>query len=119
MRRTLRAGALQDAWHGARGQPGRFRQVAGGSGGRETVMATSATIHSHAPQGFIRTQLLSLDHKVIGIQYFFLALTAVVVGRFSALLMRMHMSWPRLAVPLIVEVKPETYDEALTLETRI
>ena len=34
-------------------------------------MATSATAHAHAgPQGFIRKYIFSLDHKVIGIQYF-------------------------------------------------
>ena len=57
-------------------------------------MATAATVHSHAPQGFIRKYIFSLDHKVIGIQYFFLALTAVFVGMFLSLLMRIHMVWP-------------------------
>ena len=57
-------------------------------------MATAATVHSHAPQGFIRKYIFSLDHKVIGIQYFFLALTAVFVGMFLSLLMRIHMIWP-------------------------
>ena len=71
-------------------------------------MATSATIHSHAPQGFIRKYIFSLDHKVIGIQYFFLALTAVFVGMFLSLLMRIHMIWPNAALPLIGEIKPET-----------
>ena len=43
-------------------------------------MATTASIHAHAaPQGFIRKYIFSLDHKVIGLQYYFLALTAVFV----------------------------------------
>ena len=47
------------------------------------IMATSAPVHAHAaPQGFIRKYIFSLDHKVIGIQYYFLALTAVFVGMF-------------------------------------
>ena len=37
LRRTLRAWALQDARHGPRRQPGGFRQVAGGTGGGETI----------------------------------------------------------------------------------
>ena len=37
LRRTLRAGSLQDARHGPRRQPGGFRQVAGGTGGGETI----------------------------------------------------------------------------------
>ena len=37
LRRTVRAWALQDARHGPRRQPGGFRQVAGGTGGGETI----------------------------------------------------------------------------------
>ena len=29
-------------------------------------MATTATIHSHAPQGFVRKYIFSTDHKTIG-----------------------------------------------------
>jgi cytochrome c oxidase subunit I len=82
-------------------------------------MATPATIHSHAPQGFIRKYIFSLDHKVIGIQYFFLALTAVFVGMFLSLLMRVHMIWPTAAIPLIGEIKPETYLSLLTMHGTI
>ena len=36
----------------------------------------SHAIHAHAaPTGFIRKYIFSLDHKVIGLQYYFLALT--------------------------------------------
>ena len=42
--------------------------------------------HQHsAPQGFIRKGIFSLDHKVIGLQYYFLALTAAV-GMFFPLM---------------------------------
>ena len=52
--------------------------------------------HAHAaPQGFIRKYVFSLDHKVIGIQYYFLALVSVFVGMALSLLMRVHMIWPR------------------------
>jgi len=82
-------------------------------------MATPATVHSHAPQGFIRKYIFSLDHKVIGIQYFFLALTAVFVGMFLSLLMRIHMIWPAAAIPLIGEIRPETYLSLLTMHGTI
>ena len=82
-------------------------------------MATAATVHSHAPQGFIRKYIFSLDHKVIGIQYFFLALTAVFVGMFLSLLMRIHMVWPNAALPLVGEIKPETYLALLTMHGTI
>ena len=82
-------------------------------------MATAATVHSHAPQGFIRKYIFSLDHKVIGIQYFFLALTAVFVGMFLSLLMRVHMIWPTANWPLVGEIKPETYLAFLTMHGTI
>jgi len=82
-------------------------------------MATPATVHAHAPQGFVRKYIFSLDHKVIGIQYFFLALTAVFVGMFLSLLMRIHMIWPTAALPLLGEIKPETYLSLLTMHGTI
>ena len=82
-------------------------------------MATSATIHAHAPQGFIRKYIFSLDHKVIGLQYYFLALVAVFVGMFLSLLMRIHMIWPTAVLPLVGEIKPETYLQLLTMHGTI
>ena len=52
-------------------------------------------VHAHAaPTGFIRKYIFSLDHKVIGIQYWLLALVAVFVGMALSLLMRLHLVWP-------------------------
>jgi cytochrome c oxidase subunit I len=83
-------------------------------------MATSATIHSHAaPLGFIRKYIFSLDHKVIGLQYYFLALVAVFVGMFLSLLMRVHMVWPTAVLPLVGEIKPETYLQLMTMHGTI
>ena len=76
--------------------------------------------HAHAaPQGFIRKYIFSLDHKVIGLQYFFLALTAVFVGMFLSLLMRIHLIWPTASLPLFGEIKPETYLSLLTMHGTI
>jgi cytochrome c oxidase subunit 1 len=83
-------------------------------------MATTATPHAHAgPQGFIRKYIFSLDHKVIGIQYFFLALTAVWVGMFLSLLMRIHLVWPLANLPIVGEIKPEQYLSLLTMHGTI
>jgi cytochrome c oxidase subunit 1 len=83
-------------------------------------MATHAPLHAHAaPQGFIRKYVFSLDHKVIGIQYYFLALTAVFVGMFLSLLMRIHLIWPTAVLPLVGEIKPETYLSLLTMHGTI
>src|SRR5438477_711245 len=90
------------------------------AGGGETVMATSEVVHAHAaPQGFIRKYIFSLDHKVIGIQYFFLALTAVWVGMILSLLMRVHMVWPGASIPFLGEIKPETYLQLMTMHGTI
>jgi cytochrome c oxidase subunit 1 len=78
------------------------------------------TVHAHAaPTSWIRKYVFSLDHKVIGIQYFFLALTAVFVGMFLSLLMRIHLIWPAAALPLLGEIKPETYLTLLTMHGTI
>ena len=82
-------------------------------------MATPASVHAHAPQGFIRKYIFSLDHKVIGIQYFFLALTAVFVGMFLSLLMRIHLIWPTASLPLVGTIQPETYLSLLTMHGTI
>jgi cytochrome c oxidase subunit 1 len=77
-------------------------------------------VHAHAaPTSWIRKYVFSLDHKVIGIQYFFLALTAVFVGMFLSLLMRIHLIWPAAVLPLIGEIKPETYLTLLTMHGTI
>jgi cytochrome c oxidase subunit 1 len=86
-------------------------------------MATrELTAHEHvhaAPTSWIRKYVFSLDHKVIGIQYFFLALTAVFVGMFLSLLMRIHLIWPDASLPLLGDIKPETYLTLLTMHGTI
>ncbi len=99
--------------------------MVGGSGGGETItMATHEsglpTVHEHAaPQGFIGKWVFSLDHKVIGLQYYFLALAAVFVGMFLSLLMRIHLIWPTAVLPFFGEIKPETYLSLLTMHGTI
>jgi cytochrome c oxidase subunit 1 len=83
-------------------------------------MATSEVVHAHAaPQGFIRKYIFSLDHKIIGLQYFFLALTAVWVGMILSLFMRIHLIWPNADIPLIGHIQPETYLSLLTMHGTI
>ena len=84
-------------------------------------MATTATLHSHAPQGFIRKYIFSLDHKVIGLQYFFLALTAVWVGMFLSLLMRIHLVWPGVHLALLSSLggSPDRFAALTTLHVSL
>ncbi len=63
--------------------------------------------HRHdAPKGFIRKYVFSLDHKVIGIQYYMLALVSVFVGLILSLLIRLHLVWPNVHVPLLEKLSP-------------
>ena len=56
--------------------------------------------HVHAPpEGFWRKHVFSLDHKVIGKQYYALALVAVFTGMFLSWLMRIHLVWPAAKIP--------------------
>src|ERR1700736_1460423 len=60
----------------------------------------SAHVAPHgAPTSFIRKHVFSLDHKVIGKQYYALALVAVVWGMVLSWLMRIHLGWTNFAIP--------------------
>ena len=83
-------------------------------------MATPATVHAHAaPQGFIRKYIFSLDHKVIGIQYFFLALTAVFVGHVPVAADAHSLGLADGVCRCVGEIKPETYLSLLTMHGTI
>jgi cytochrome c oxidase subunit 1 len=63
-------------------------------------MTAHAPAAQHAaPTSFIRKHVFSLDHKVIGKQYYGLALVAVVVGMVLSWLMRIHLGWTNYAIP--------------------
>ncbi len=75
----------------------------------------------HAPTGFIRKYIFSLDHKVIGIQYFFLALLSVFVGMALSMLMRIHLVWPNAKMPFTPggQMTPEQYLALVTMHGSI
>src|SRR5580658_4911198 len=55
--------------------------------------------HLTPPTGFIRKHVFSLDHKVIGLQYYGLALAAVFIGMVLSWLFRIHLGWTTAAIP--------------------
>src|SRR5439155_17742257 len=70
--------------------------------------ATHEEVHRHpAPTGFIRRYIFSLDHKVIGIQYILLALSAVVVGMSMSVLMRENLTWPGTHIHIMETLFPQ------------
>ena len=63
-------------------------------------MSAQPAIHHHSPpQGFIKKYVFCLDHKIIGLQYYGLALAAVFIGMVLSWLMRLHLGWASLAIP--------------------
>src|SRR2546427_5407343 len=69
---------------------------------------SSSIVHAahQAPKGFIRRYIFSLDHKVIGIQYYFLALFSVFLGMALSVLMRFHMVYRDAKVALCEKLWP-------------
>ncbi len=55
--------------------------------------------HHAPPTSFIRKHVFSLDHKVIGKQYYALALVAALVGMVLSWFMRIHLAWNNAAIP--------------------
>ncbi|MEW6213164.1 MAG: cbb3-type cytochrome c oxidase subunit I, partial [Acidobacteriota bacterium] len=87
-------------------------------------------VHRHEPpSGFIRKYIFSIDHKVIGIQYWFLALFSVFIGMIMSLLMRLQLGWPnqeweflKALMPAAAEngtISPELYLSLVTMHGTI
>ena len=83
--------------------------------------AHSAVHVPPAPTGFWRKYIFSIDHKVIGIQYYLLALLSVTVGILLSVLMRFHLVWPAVHIPFISGglMTPEQYLSLLTMHGTI
>ncbi|MFZ0820850.1 MAG: cbb3-type cytochrome c oxidase subunit I [Candidatus Acidiferrales bacterium] len=84
-------------------------------------MASHASVaHAHAaPTGWIRKYIFSIDHKVIGIQYFLLALFSVFLGMALSVLMRIHLVWPTIHLPFFGQLSSDQYVALLTMHGTI
>ncbi len=67
--------------------------------------AAPAVVHG-PPTTFLSKHVFSLDHKVIGLQYYTLALVAVVTGMVLSWLMRIHLGWTNAAIPGLQAISP-------------
>jgi len=74
-----------------------------------------------SPKGFLRRFVFSTDHKVVGLQYLFLALAAVTIGIVLSLLMRFHLVWPAAHLPFVGSgiMTPEQYLALVTMHGTI
>src|SRR5450631_4765128 len=88
-----------------------------------------AAAHHGPPTSFIRKHIFSLDHKVIGKQYYGLGLAAVIIGMVLSWLMRIHLAWTNYAIPglhLLTKngapgdvMTPEFYLQLMTMHATI
>jgi cytochrome c oxidase subunit I len=62
---------------------------------------------------FANRYVFSRDHKTIGLQYFFLALTAALIGSAMSLLMRLRLAWPQGRWPLLEMIFPGGFSDGL------
>ncbi|MGH9843779.1 MAG: cytochrome c oxidase subunit I [Blastocatellia bacterium] len=61
----------------------------------------------------MRKYFFSRDHKIIGLQYFFLALTAALAGVAMSLLIRLRLAWPQRRWPLLEAIFPVGFKDGL------
>ncbi|MDB4657283.1 cbb3-type cytochrome c oxidase subunit I [Verrucomicrobiales bacterium] len=61
----------------------------------------SADAHEHHDPPFWKKYIFSTDHKVIGLQYGFVALTFLAIGFFLMMVMRWSIAFPDRAVPML------------------
>src|ERR1700723_1167650 len=68
---------------------------------------SAPAVHHHAPPtSFIRKHVFSLDHKVIGKQYYALALVAALCGMVLSWMMRIHLAWTNAPIPGLQLLSP-------------
>ena len=63
-------------------------------------------VHHEAPTSFIGKYIFSLDHKVIGIQYYLLGLFSVLLGMILSVLIRFNLVWPGTEIPVLGTLFP-------------
>ena len=68
------------------------------------VQHQPAVHHPEPPSSFLRRWVFSTDHKVIGIQYWGLAILAVIVGMTLSALMRLQLAFPTGTWPTLAKI---------------
>src|SRR5215831_19111183 len=64
--------------------------------------------HAHGHRiGFIRHYVFSMDHKIVGMQYFFTAFAMAIIGGLLSMLMRLQLGWPAHTWPMLAKIFPK------------
>jgi cytochrome c oxidase subunit I len=69
---------------------------------------------AHPKESFLRHYIFSLDHKMIGKQYFLTTMFMALVGGAMAMLMRAHLGWPDNGI-----LNPQQYLQVVTMHGTI
>ena len=85
------------------------------------LASTAVPARAGAQPGIFRRYVFSTDHKVIGLQYFFLSLAAVTIGLLLSLCIRFHLVWPAARLPFVTggTMTPEQYLALVTMHGTI
>src|SRR6266404_343719 len=79
---------------------------------------TSGANYRESPRiGFVSRYVFNTDHKTIGLNYLWLALFSVFLGMAMSLLMRIHLVWPGMHLPLFSRLgdSPDRFAALTTL----
>src|SRR6185437_1143910 len=82
--------------------------------GTKTADHHAAHDDHHHEQSFISKYVFSVDHKVIGLQYFFTGVFMGVLGALMSYAFRMQMAFPGKSVPGFGLVTPAIYNSLIT-----
>ncbi len=76
----------------------------------------SAVLPSAAPSPTsVRSRPRLNHHRRLGVQYLLLSLAAVAIGTLLSLVMRIHLVWPGLRLPVVGVLPPESYLALVTM----
>src|SRR5437660_843424 len=78
----------------------------------------SGASHQESPQeAFLSRYVFNTNHKTIGLNYLWLALFSVFLGMAMSLLMRIHLVWPGVHLPLLSSLgnSPDRFAALTTL----
>jgi cytochrome c oxidase subunit I len=86
---------------------------------RSNTRPNTRTDQTRALNPKLYSLFFTTDHRIIGIQYLILALVSVVIGTLLSLLMRIHLVWLDLPLPLHGPILPEDYLALVTIHGTI
>src|SRR5215471_188476 len=113
MRRVVRPVSSSDASLPGREVPARLRRMVEGEQQVMSQAPSQPAKPSTSIATFIDRYVFSRDHRVIGLQYFLLALTAAIIGSAMSLLMRLRLAWPQARWPWLEMIFPDGFNDGL------